>query len=408
MIAIDRTRLETALGARSLSRFIDRLVRRLERGEPLAGRLTLSAVTDDERRAIDRLLERTASIGRSISIDLDDLAARLRSARVAPSLEAAVEALRGPIPDRRAIAETTATRQTELRQRLAAAWQHHPAAESLHAFLEDPSVQPLLHRTLIGHPELEATFTRVVDSLPASGALLAEFASRTAGDSHALDPGQPLHAIAIRAAAAIANSDRPRTNLARRELWDSLGVTLDILSTPVLVLGLRATDDSFTAEQLRHHATHHEPARLSLRQLRRDAASLTFPPDPVTIVENPNIIAAAADRLPRSRPLICIEGQPKTPARVLLHLLVDQSIPLRYHGDFDWPGLRITTLMQREFGATPWRMTRADYERTPGTTPLRGTPIPTPWDPDLTIALQHRGVAVHEEAQLDDLLPDLA
>ncbi len=36
---------------------------------------------------------------------------------------------------------------------------------------------------------------------------------------------------------------------------------------------------------------------------------------------------------------------------------------LRYHGDFDWPGVAIAGSVMRRHGARPWRMSAADYNR---------------------------------------------
>ncbi|MFJ2008046.1 DUF2399 domain-containing protein [Streptomyces chartreusis] len=64
-------------------------------------------------------------------------------------------------------------------------------------------------------------------------------------------------------------------------------------------------------------------------------------------------------------------------------------------------------------GARPWRMHAAVYlnalTELPAERlfPLAGEAAPTPWDPELASAMAQNGLAVHEEAQLHRLLPDL-
>ena len=85
---------------------------------------------------------------------------------------------------------------------------------------------------------------------------------------------------------------------------------------------------------------------------------------------------------------------------------------VRYHGDFDWPGVAIAGRILAA-GAQPWRMGASDCEDAVAAAssadklPLAGTPGPTPWDPQLAVNMSRIGVAVHEEALLNVLLADL-
>ena len=79
--------------------------------------------------------------------------------------------------------------------------------------------------------------------LPASGVLLQVLASELCGDAHALDAGQPLGTLLVRAAAFLAAAPPPTTAAERRHLLAQLGVLCDPLSCDVLVLGLRRISD---------------------------------------------------------------------------------------------------------------------------------------------------------------------
>jgi hypothetical protein len=62
-----------------------------------------------------------------------------------------------------------------------------------------------------------------------------------------------------------------------------------------------------------------------------------------------------------------------------------------------------------------WRMGTVDYEGALAAAgagvvellPLEGRPVAALWDAELTAAMERAGVAVHEEAALDVLVPDL-
>ena len=159
----------------------------------------------------------------------------------------------------------------------------------------------------------------VVLQLPVQGIPLAELAAATAGDSHALDNGQPLGTLVLRAAALMSGVDDTRNAEGRRDAWAGVGVLCDELSAPVLVLNLRGDAKTVTGQALRLHAKHGEPYRLSIRQLLRDPPvfDIATVGRVVYVCENPTVVAAAAHRLgSRSAPLVCIEGQPKTAARL--------------------------------------------------------------------------------------------
>lgn len=85
---------------------------------------------------------------------------------------------------------------------------------------------------------------------------------------------------------------------------------------------------------------------------------------------------------------------------------------MRYHGDFDWPGVAIAARIYRA-GAAPWRMGEGDYRRAVkalpegSALPLSGRRSATEWDLGLALAMTELGVAVHEESLLDALLSDL-
>ena len=121
-------------------------------------------------------------------------------------------------------------------------------------------------------------------------------------------------------------------------------------------------------------------------------------------------LEAASKLGARTAPLICANAHPGAAATVLLRQLAAAGARLRYHGDFDWPGITIANGIIGRFGARPWRsrQRRLRSAAALGGASLRGRPVTAAWDPRLTAAMLEVGVKVEEERVLGDLLADLA
>ncbi len=412
-------RLQETLGCEGLAWLVNRLRKQLERGRPLRGIVTLSNATAAQRDAVDRLLGRIPSRGTSLSVNLGQLEATLRHAELSDDLSEAVEALLGPVANRHALL-------AEERER----WQHlfEGARSALdvcwHPWLATTQSSGILRR-LSGSDvdaagKLLGQAIAVLQKLPCHGTPLAELAATALGNSHALDKGQPIATLVLRAIAPPRESDdlgntpreRAKARAAmRRDAWAGVGVMLDELSSPVLVLNLNGDQQSLTGRSLNLYAAAGEPSRLSVRQLLRhpphfesgDIGLIVF------VCENPTVVAAAAHRLgARSAPLICTDGQPKTAATLLLTQLASAGVRLAYHGDFDWPGIQIGNLIVRRHGAEPWRFDARHYAQHGGGRELTGSPVTASWDAKLMPAMKRGGKAIHEERVLDDLMSDLS
>lgn len=240
---------------------------------------------------------------------------------------------------------------------------------------------------------------------------LAELAAATTGDTKALNHGTTLATLVLRALAIRAGTSRPATTEQRRELWDSCGVIVDDLASRVLVLNLAAGGDGL-GEWLTDARARGVPFYVTLQQL------IALPVTPVAgatvhVCENPAVLRrAAADLGPRSRPLICTEGQPSTAFHRLAAAITNASGTLRYHGDFDWPGIAIANSVIRRHNATPWRLSAPDYQAAiredADHVKLSGPTQPTGWDPALADAMIAAGRAVYEESVAAPLIADLA
>jgi uncharacterized protein (TIGR02679 family) len=114
--------------------------------------------------------------------------------------------------------------------------------------------------------------------------------------------------------------------------------------------------------------------------------------------------------------MVCTMGQPAGVVTALLRSLVGDGAELRYHGDFDWPGIAIANAVFAIGSCQPWRYAADDYlaaltRLVPmvGDLPLLGdAPVTASWDVALTDEMKRARRAIHEELVLDELLSDLA
>lgn len=409
-------RLMRLLGGSELAQLRQRLRRHFERHGGHAGRaLQLTHLTAVEQEALALLTGRPPRSARSMRIDIEQLDASLRAAGIADSLRAAMELLDGPIEDRAALRQARLLRWAQI----TGAGHWHPA---LRLWLQGPAAAALLKRLARGdHSSAEQLLERassVMRRLPAAGITRAQLAAETFGNAHALDNGHPTATLILAALrqgraddAAPAQEEHSETSQAperARDTWARAGVLVNELARPALCLNL----------PLSSHASIDcppgKPHYLSLRALLRTPAAWQLDGVPIYVCENPNIVAIAADQLgPGCAPLVCTEGMPAAAQRTLLTQLADAGARLFYHGDFDWPGLRIGNFVMRIWPALPWRFRADDYEAAVTRAPhvlrdLSDAPVAASWDDSLTAAMRNRGLAIAEEAVVATLLEDLA
>jgi uncharacterized protein (TIGR02679 family) len=397
-----RDRLRRLLGGPDTAWLVERVRARIAQGRPIDGTVTLATATDGQRRALESLLGRAPSAGRSLSVRLPELDALLRETELcSDGLAGAVASLTGPVPDLRAEAEAG---------QLAWRHAHEPLRDlaarrpDLAAWLAETKRSGLLkrlsHTDAVLARQLAGNAAAALALLPADGVALPVLAARALGDAHALDDGRALTALVLSAIRALAGLPTTSTASAegRRQAWSAVGVALDELSSRVLTLGLVAEPPG-------------EPTVLTLRRVRRHPPA--FSGGQVFVCENPAVIAAAADELgERCPPVVCVEGQLSAAARALLTHLAAHGAHLAYHGDFDWGGIRIAAGVLAMPNAAPWRYDAGSYlaavRRGVGGPLTNGTPLETHWDPALRATIERHAIRVEEEHLIPELLADLA
>lgn len=396
---------------------LERARARMERGLDLGGVVSLSAATGAQRDAAARLLGRRLSSARGLSLSLADVDAVLRRSGVHDGgLAGAVETLTGPVVVRSDAQSAAARAWAEAFTPLERAASERPMLGAWVAQLRSTGV---VKRLAAGSPVTGAELLQgvglVLRALPCEPPeSLGGFAARVLGRAHALDAGAPLGTLGLGGARVLAGlgfaEPGESPSEARREGWAAVGVLCDELSSVVLTLGLRG-DGSATGTMLETTRRAGEPVWLTLRQLVRTAPGWAGL-ESVLIVENPSVIALAADRLgSRCPPLVSTHGQPRAAAMVLLRSLAAAGVRLRHHGDFDWPGLSIGNLLHRRLECEAWAFDAAAYRAAaaahPQTAPLTGTPVVASWDARLSDAMRETGRQVEEELVAPRLLDTL-
>ena len=424
-IAEDGTRLHRLLGGEPTAWLVRRARDRLEAGRPLTGTVTLTDATVEQRRAVERLTGRAPRSGSTLSVSLPEVDRVLRESGAAPGgLAVAVALLTGPLRDRNRDRMDTASAWAAAFAPLDDAVAGHAELVAWRGWLDATGVVRRLAPSADMALALLDQVAAVLRRLPSRGIPIGRLAAECCGDAHALDDGRPAGTLALSAVRALAGLPFATDVSAdsRRTVWAFVGVHLDDLSSLVLCLGLLGDTHTALGKVLALHRETGQPAVLTLRQLRCHDEALSA--GLVRICENPVVIAAAADELgSRCPPLVCVGGQPSAAGWRLLDLLAAGGAEFRYHGDFDWGGIRIARAVCQRVGQEqsqwqPWRYDRNAYEaaatavlavhaatRLPR---LAGEPVATPWDPGLAAAMACHDVRIEEELSLDALLADLA
>lgn len=391
-----RERLERLLGGPALAGLRERLRRRYELGRNNDA-FTLAGISPQERRALEGLLGRRGRRSGSMRLTVSALDEALARAGLASSLRDALEQIDGPIRD------LTAERADRLAQ-----WNAVFAVcrnEPLAAFVAQSAACGLVKRLAASDPAqgrmlLDAA-SQVLARLPAAGVPLSQLAAEVLCDAHALDEGRPVATLVL---ATLKSGDEEERS---REVWANRGVLVNELAAPALVLNLPASADTAGGRLVAQARELGEPLHLSLRTLLRAPPQWEVTGRTVFVCENPAVVAMAADRLSTfCAPLVCTDGMPAAAQRALLVQLAAAGVTLRYHGDFDWPGLTIGNFVMRTFGAKPWRFGSEDYVATYGRR-LQGAAVPAAWDAALGPRMAQHGYALDEEAVVEALLHDL-
>lgn len=405
------SRLARLLGGPDLAWLLDRARRRLERGRPLTGAVTRAQATAQERAALAGLLGRRVQPGTALTVRFEAVDDLLRRSGVhVAGLASAVVVLTGPVRDLTAESAADVAAWDEAFAVVHALADRRPELAGWVARLRSGGVLRRLAPEPVHAGRLLGDVVTALDSLPTVVEPMGRFAERVLGSAHALDDDRPVTTLVFAAARELAGIGAGSGAAWRRSVWRAVGLHRDEVSSTVLTLGLRGDARTGSGRMLRAGRDVGQPVVLTLRQLLGAPPALDLAGAVVSLCENPVVLESAADRLGGASPLVCVSGQPGLAVTALLEQLHAAGARLRYHGDFDWGGLRIANRLWARLPMTPWRFDTENYLRWCGPTQreLSGPIVPAAWDQHLAGAMAAHGRAVEEERVCDDLLDDLA
>jgi uncharacterized protein (TIGR02679 family) len=422
MISSTDPRLQRLLGGDRYALLRKRLRQRFERAplDATVENFRIGQLTAEEHAALASLLGRPLRYTNSLQVDVRLIDTAFQNAGIAASLRDALEQLDGPIAN---LATTRLELQTMWSDVLGGC-----THRELIGLLQAPAGIGLLKRLARQSPPAALQLCRRVEAvlqrLPASGITRSQLAADVLGDAHALDSGQPTATLALTVwRQVIARTDYSNDDVDSeptgdgelelgggaerdRDVWAKAGVLVNELARPVLFLNLPVRDAG-------NYQSPGEPVYASLRSLLRSPPSWDVADCRVYVCENPNLVAIAADHWGSDcAPLVCTDGMPAAAQRCLLSQLAKARAQLFYHGDFDWPGVRIGNHVMCEHGAQPWRFGASDYEAAvEGASglgqALTGKAARALWDEGLMTAMQRHELSIAEEALAASLLKDL-
>lgn len=442
----DRAALDRLLGVAEMAWLVDRVRGRIPGfvGEPLRGVVQLNEATAAQRSAAMRLVGRPKRAGKALRVDLAVVEEILRRGPWPAGLADGVVALSGPVVDRRVEREREAAEWDVARDGLTRAvsrfpglpdwWEAWCSAGGLKRAARAEAARTGMTPSPAVGAALVSQVAVMLEMLPVHGEPVAILARRAMGDAHSLDVSRPLGRLAVSVVKAAFLPDEAVSDggLSPRDVWAAAGVVLSNLASTVLCLGVPGetavgseiaghVPRTATATSLEAMRAARMPVLLTLDQVRSGGVRTLPPGSIIHICENPTIVEVVAERWARTSAtdgtstaggpvLVCTSGQPSTAVVELLTRLAGEGAECRYHGDFDWAGLRIARSLSAHVKWMPWRYTDADYRAAmrdgKPSLCLAGTPAESPWDPNLAVAMAECGLALEEEAVANLLAAD--
>lgn len=209
---------------------------------------------------------------------------------------------------------------------------------------------------------------------------LPVFAAVLFGDPHRLDPGtRDAHLLQLllqwleiqRGVEADEMNSIP--SLRRQARYLSAGILLDDVSNYAMLCGVEAIGrDGLVHAGMAGFAADGAPVNVPLSVITV-WAQLRCRDNTLWIVENPVVYAVLCERFGRTRSLMCMNGQPRLSAWLILRLLRAAGTRVYYAGDFDPEGLCIAEKVQQSLlpgQCVFWHMSEADYRSAQSRKPI--------------------------------------
>ncbi|MCD7824983.1 MAG: TIGR02679 domain-containing protein [Clostridiaceae bacterium] len=215
---------------------------------------------------------------------------------------------------------------------------------------------------------------RMIDSFPAEQnrmEYLAVFAARVTGNPHAFDEGtkegqllyQTIQWYASEKQISISGNDLFPA-LYKQRLCLLAGILRDDISNYAILSGIHAVkkDGRFHAG-IEGFFQERDIVQVPLSVIA-GWKSVRCPEQKIYIVENPSVYANLCEKFRGERACMCMNGQPRLSALLILDLLAESCTKIYYSGDFDPEGLLIAQKLKQYYKGEflYWHMSVNDYE----------------------------------------------
>lgn len=200
---------------------------------------------------------------------------------------------------------------------------------------------------------------------------LAVFATEVTGNPHAFDRGSEdgellfrLIQMDCKARNIVIPEQKIFPTFTRQRYFLKTGILLDDLSNYALLFGMHAVKaDGSIHPGMEGFAEEGDMLQVPMAVIAR-WKEVSCPDRTAYIVENPSVFAVLCGKMQGKAACMCMNGQPKMAALLVLDLLAAAGVKVFYAGDFDPEGLliaqKISEYYQGEFEF--WHMGAEDYE----------------------------------------------
>lgn len=201
---------------------------------------------------------------------------------------------------------------------------------------------------------------------------LAVFAARITGNPHAFDDGE-RESVFLRMLiqwdlahrGILVERSEIFPALYRQRLYLAAGILRDDMSNCAMLSGIRAwKKNGELHEGMEGFFREGNPVQVPLSVIA-DWGRVECPEDAIYIVENPSVYAMLCGKWAGKKACMCMNGQPRLSAVLLLDLLADAGVKIYYAGDFDPEGMLIAQKIKKYYQgeAVCWKMSAEDYEK---------------------------------------------
>ncbi len=251
---------------------------------------------------------------------------------------------------------------------------------------------------------------------------LPVFAAALSGDPHRLDPGtRDAHLLQfllqwLEGQRGVEADEMNRIpSLRRQARYLAAGILLDDVSNYAMLCGVEAVGrDGQVHAGMAGFAMDGAPVNVPLSVIT-GWTKLRCRENALWIVENPVVYAVLCERFGRTRSLMCMNGQPRLSAWLILKLLRDGGIRVYYAGDFDPEGLSIAEKVQQSLlpgQCVFWHMSEADYRSAQSRKPIEARRmkmldhLQDPLLQNTAALIRQEGVAGYQENILQSYLSE--